>query len=329
MLGQFESRVTAVLFAFLTAPAFGQQPDIGRPPGRLVDIGGRKLHLNCTGSGSPTVVLEAGASSFALDWSLVQPAIAQAQRVCSYDRAGSGWSDFRADVETPARIVADLHAALLAAGEKPPFVMVGASAGGIYVRLYQLDHSKDVVGLVLVDPASEDRLFTMFQGQAVAIGSLTAGQLGTTLPRNGSVPIPRRSPQTGAPFDRLAPELYRIRVKLDQRLIESFPPSISADLFRESQEGQRAALARLLDSRNRPDNPMRDTPVIVLTRGQDMTNGLAENHASLARLSRNSRQNVVPDVGHEIHLFAPSVVVKAIRDVCSAAQQGRALATKL
>ena len=104
-----------------------QQVDIGPAPGRLIDIGGRKLHLSCTGRGSPTVILEAGASSFALDWSLVQPEIARAHRVCSYDRAGSGWSDRRADVETPARVVADLHAALAAAGEEPPFVMVGAS----------------------------------------------------------------------------------------------------------------------------------------------------------------------------------------------------------
>ena len=70
-----------------------QTIDIGPPPGRLVDIGGRRLHVNCTGSGLPTVVREAGASSFAIDWSLVQPEVARSTRVCSYDRAGSGWSD--------------------------------------------------------------------------------------------------------------------------------------------------------------------------------------------------------------------------------------------
>src|SRR5262245_29637078 len=89
--------------------ALAQSPDIGPPPGRLIDIGGRRLHLNCVGSGSPTVILEAGASSFALDWSLVQPEISRTLRACSYDRAGSGWSHPRVDVETPARIAADLH----------------------------------------------------------------------------------------------------------------------------------------------------------------------------------------------------------------------------
>jgi pimeloyl-ACP methyl ester carboxylesterase len=297
-----------------------QQIDIGPPPGRLVDVGGRRLHVNCTGSGSPTVVLEAGASSFAIDWSLVQPEVARTQRVCSYDRAGSGWSDARQDVETPARVVADVHAALTAAGEKPPFVMVGASAGGIYVRMYQLEHPGNVLGLVLVDPASEDRLFTMFQQQAVPIGSLTAEQLRTTLP-TGSTPIPQRTPQTGPPFDRLPPDLYQLRVKIDERLIASFPPSVSAEIVRESSEGQRAAHARLLESRSRQDNPMREVPVIVLTRGQNMGAGLAETHAALARLSKNSRHTVVAGAGHEIHLFTPAVVVQAIQDVSEAARQ--------
>ena len=298
-----------------------QQIDIGPPPGRLVDVGGgRRLHVNCTGSGSPTVVLEAGASSFAIDWSLVQPEVARTQRVCSYDRAGSGWSDPRKDVETPARIVADLHAALAAAGEKPPFVMVGASAGGMYVRLYQLEHPGNVVGLVFVDPASEDRLFTMFQQRAVTIGSLTAEQLRTTLP-TGPTPIPQRTPQTGSPFDRLPPDLYQLRVKIDQRLIASFPPSVPADIVAESSEGQRAAHARLFESRSQQDNPMSDVPVIVLTRGQNTGAGLAETHAALAGLSKNSRHTVVAGAGHEIHLFTPAVVIQAIQDVTAAATQ--------
>lgn len=78
------------------------QIEIGPPPGTLVDIGGRKLHAICSGAGSPTVVLEAGASSFAIDWSLVQPSIAKMTRVCAYDRAGHGWSDEGPDV--PAHV---------------------------------------------------------------------------------------------------------------------------------------------------------------------------------------------------------------------------------
>src|SRR5690348_11899720 len=86
--------VMALSVALCAAAALLAQPvDLGMPPGRLVDIGGRKIHMLCSGSGSPTVILEAGASAFAIDWTLVQAEIARTNRVCSYDRAGSGFSD--------------------------------------------------------------------------------------------------------------------------------------------------------------------------------------------------------------------------------------------
>jgi pimeloyl-ACP methyl ester carboxylesterase len=320
--------------ALLAGATLAAQPiDIGPAPGRLIDIGGRKLHINCTGPSEsvgrsertgPTIILEAGASSFAIDWSLVQPEIARTYRVCSYDRAGSGWSDPRPDVETPPRIVADLHAALGAAGERPPYVMVGASAGGLYVRTFQLDYPSEVIGLVLVDPASEDRLFTMYQQRAVPIASLSAEQLASTMP-TAPVPIPSRKAQTGTPFDRLPPDLYQLRIKIDQRLIASIPATISAEVVRESSEGQRAALARLAESRTRDNNPMRSVPVVVLTRGQNMGQGLAEVHAGLAHLSTNSRHEIIATSDHEIHLFTPAVVVRAIEDVAVAARERRPL----
>jgi pimeloyl-ACP methyl ester carboxylesterase len=315
------------LFAAASVQAAAQRADIGPPLGRLIDLGDRKLHVHCTGSGSPTVVLEAGASSFALDFSLVQPEIAQTNRVCSYDRAGIGWSETRPAVDTPTRVVGDLRATLFASGEKPPYVMVGASFGALYVRLYQLEHPDDVVGLVLVDPATEDRLFTLFEGKMVTIGSLTAEQLLTTLPASGAVPnrAGTRPPQTGAPFDRLPQDLYATRIRLDERLIAAQGPSVSAEIVREGAEANRAMLARLLASRTAKAAPMRNTPTVVLTRGIDMTPGIAENHAALAALSTNSRHTVVHDAGHEIHLFAPAMVVQAIRDVSVAARQGTQL----
>lgn len=311
-----------LLVALVAAPQLSaQQPDIGPPPGRLVDIGGRKLHLICSGSGLPTVVLEAGASSFAIDWTLVQSQIARTNRVCSYDRAGMGWSDPRGDVDTPARIVADLRALLVQSRERPPFVLVGASAGALYVRLYQLDYPDDVFGMVLVDPATEDRLFTMYQGQAVAIASLDAEQLRTTLPTS-AVPVPRREPQSGAPFDRLPADLYQLRLKLEQRLIASVPETVPASVVQESAEGERAALARLLESRLDPEAPIRRIPLVVLTRGQDMTLGIMENHEELARLSTNNRHSLIRESGHEIHLFAAPHVALAIGDVVTVTRRG-------
>src|SRR5215207_9030779 len=135
-------RIVFVLLALATGTGVAlraQAVDIGAPPGKIVDAGRHKIHLHCTGSGAPTVVLEAGASSFAIDWSLVQPEIAKSHRVCSYDHAGSGWSAPNPDIDDPNAVPRILRAVLSASGEKPPYLMVGASMGGVYVRLYQAE----------------------------------------------------------------------------------------------------------------------------------------------------------------------------------------------
>lgn len=306
------------------APLSAQTKDIGPAPGRLVDVGGRKLHLHCTGAGAPTVVLEAGASAFAIDWSLVQPEIARTNRVCSYDRAGHGWSDPAKAVTTPERVALDLHAALAAAGEKPPYVMVGASMGGIYVRIYQARHPDDIVGMVLVDPAHEDRLFTMYRGEGVTIASLTAEQLRSTMPSR-PVPVPRRSVQTGAPFDKLPRELYELRLAFETRLIAAIPESVSPEVVIESSEGGRAAFAELHQISAAQGHPLGDRPLVVLSRSADASKEMKEVHATAARLSSNSRHTVVEGAGHEIHLFEPPVVIQAIRDVLDAAKNGTKL----
>jgi pimeloyl-ACP methyl ester carboxylesterase len=303
-----------------------QSAQLPAPPGRLVEVNGRTLHLHCTGSGTPTVILEAGASSFAIDWSLVQPAVARSQRVCSYDRAGMGWSDRSDDVDSGRSSVSDLHALLAAAQEAPPSVMVGASRGALYVRLYQLEYPSEVVGLVLVDPATEDRLFIMYKGAIVPIAGLSAQEHATTLPTTASVPIRSRRPQTGTPFDRLPADLYDIRITLDQRLIDSLGSSMPGERARAFAESDHAMLARLLQSRSAADTPFRRVPVVVLTRGLDMTDGLADNHAALAGLSLNSRHSIVRDSGHEVPLFAPDAVIDSIRDVTAAAVKGTPVA---
>ena len=303
-----------IVFPLLFAAILSAQTGIGPPPGKLVDIGGRKMHLNCSGSGAPAVVLEAGASAFAIDWSLVQPRIARTNRVCSYDRAGMGWSDSTPDVATADRIVRDLHALLSAAGEKPPYVLVGASMGGIYARLYQIEHPDEVAGLVLVDPSSEERLFTMYHGRGVTIASLTAEQFRSLFPA-APVAVPRRKPQTGAPFDLLPPELYETRVKLDQKLIDSMPARVSHETMIESGEGERSVLARLHEFSTSKPHPLGDLPVVVLTRGVDTSADQQKVHAAIAQQSTRSRHTVVEGSGHEIHLFVPAAVVQAIGEV--------------
>ena len=320
-------RVAALLGAVsLFVAPLAAQGDIGPPPGRLVDVGGHRLHLYCTGTGAPTVVLASGASAFAIDWALVQPEVARTNRVCSYDRAGMGWSDSTGLVPTAERSVTELHTLLRAAGEKAPYVLVGASLAGLHVRLYQLRYPAEVAGLILVDPAHEDRLFTMFRGEAVAIASLSAADLLSTLPSR-PVSVPRRKPQRGTPFDELPPDLYRIRIALDERLIASVPAVVGPEIVHESAEGERAALAALREASAAKAHPLGSLPVIVLTRGVDADQGVRDVHARAAALSTNSRHTVVDGAGHEVHLFEPAVVIAAIGDVVEAVRGQRPLET--
>ncbi len=318
-------RIALPLALCAAALLLAQSVEIGSPPGRLVDIGGRRLHLHCTGSGSPTVILEAGASAFAIDWALVQPEMARTNRVCSYDRARHGWSDPGTSVQTPARVVSDLHAALQATKEKPPYVMVGASMGGIYVRIYERRYPDEVVGMVLVDPSSEERLFTMYQGKAVTIASLTAEQYRSVIP-GGPAKIPPRPPQTGAPFDRLPGELYKLRIELERRLIASDRSQpVPYEVVVESAEGERSALAELHEASRTQEHPLGKRPLVVLTRGMDSSDELKDVHSRLARISANSRHTVVANAGHEIHLFQPAAVIQAIRDVLEAIRSEKPL----
>src|SRR5689334_23107309 len=123
---------------------------------RLVDIGVRRLHLHCTGSGSPTVLTESCSSSFSIEWALVQGQVDKFTRICSYDRAGFAWSDHGPAENTVEETMDDLHRLLRTAGISGPYVLVGHSIGGMYVRAYQRRYPDEVVGLVLVDATPEE-----------------------------------------------------------------------------------------------------------------------------------------------------------------------------
>jgi pimeloyl-ACP methyl ester carboxylesterase len=318
------STLHGAILLLLTVLLGTQQVEIGSAPGRLIDIGGRRLHLHCSGSGSPMVVIEAGAGAFAIDFALVQPEISKTMRVCTYDRAGSGWSEPRSDVETPIRVIRDLKALLDAAGEKPPFVMVGASRGGVFVRLFQAEYPAEVVGFVLIDPTAEDQLFVMLQGKGVALTSLTPEQhrsMQSTLP--ATITVPSRQPQTGAPFDRLPPPLYNTRIALDRKLIASMPRTVSAEVAAESGSGDYAMLSRLSAARKANPGLLGDLPIIVLTRGRGSSPDQQAAHAEIARMSRVGRHMVVPDAYHEIHLSHPEVVVKAVNEVVTQVGEGK------
>ncbi len=143
-------------------------------PGTLYDVGGHRLHLNCSGSGSPTVVLESGLGETSAAWTRITAEVSRTTRVCAYDRAGQGWSD---DVDTPQdglAIAADLHTLLARADESGPYVLVGHSAGGPYIMTFAATYPDEVAGMVLLDSMSPYE-FTELPGFATEQSMMSRG----------------------------------------------------------------------------------------------------------------------------------------------------------
>jgi pimeloyl-ACP methyl ester carboxylesterase len=154
--------------------------DVPSPTGQMVDIGGRRLNIHCTGSGAPTVIVENGGAAFSFDWELVQPEVERFARICTYDRAGYAWSDAGQEFDTFDQSVHDLHILLRKAGIAGPYVRVGHSFGGLLVRFYQVTHPSDVVGMVLVDSSHEES-FQAVGPKAMRIPELSADQFKTLI----------------------------------------------------------------------------------------------------------------------------------------------------
>lgn len=303
-----------VLACGIVVPLAAQ--DLPPAPGKLYDVDhGRKLHLLCSGSGTPSIIFEAGASAFAIDFTLVQRELQKTQRVCSYDRAGSGWSDPLPPF-TPAKDAADLHALLQAANEPAPYVLVGASRGGLLIRGFLAAYPAEVAGLVFIDPASEERLFGMVGGRPMAIAEMTAEQMRATSPGR-PVRIPKRPVQQGVPFNLLPPDLYKQRLLLDERVIALLPETLTSEQLLAYQENERVFLASLLATR-KAGQPFGNRPTIVLSRGSDRNRDREDVQKAIAGLSTNSRHTVISDASHEIHLTHPRAVVNAVSDVLEA-----------
>src|SRR5918993_3763302 len=137
------------------------------PPGEMVDAGTHNLHINCLGEGSPTVILEAANLGMSAHWVRVQQQVAQATRVCAYDRAGLGWSERGPEPRDARQISSELHTLLEgAAGTEGPYVLVGHSYGGHYARMYAARYSEEVAGVVLVDSSHPEQFTRSPEGRA-------------------------------------------------------------------------------------------------------------------------------------------------------------------
>jgi pimeloyl-ACP methyl ester carboxylesterase len=152
--------IAATLVAGIVYEQIGRGRDRARFPqiGRSVDIGGRTLNIFCSGAGTPPVIFESGGPGPGLEWGAFQPEVSKFTQACWYDRADEGWSDPGPFPRTSNAIAKDLHELLKRAGVPPPYVLVGASFGGLNSRVYGGLYPNEVAGMVLIDSAHEDEL---------------------------------------------------------------------------------------------------------------------------------------------------------------------------
>jgi pimeloyl-ACP methyl ester carboxylesterase len=309
-----------VLSAFLLVSAAVLKAQEPAPPplGQLVDIGGRRLHIYCTGSGSPTVVTESGSSSFSIEWALVQNRVSAFTRICSYDRAGFAWSDRGPAENTVEETMDDLYLLLRAAHLQPPYVLVGHSLGGMYVRAYQRRHPEDVVGLVLVDPTPEEDAEYLYAGKSTQGILLNYDQLASVYaPYIKNPPPPLELPTAAdTPYTKLSPELQRAEVwaeRLWRSRVDMSHSWISAESWRQEFIALRAL-------RLATPHLLGDLPLIVLRRGQRTTDVLIQREAALVELSSIGKLVVAAESDHLIQLYQPDLVTQAIQDVVGQAR---------
>jgi len=335
------SAIDALTGLILILPALSQQPanrPTPRPPGRLVDVGGWRIHLNCTGEnkpGTPTVILESGSGDFSFDWGLAQPGVARFTRVCSYDRAGQAWSDLGPRPRTMKQIAYELHTALNKLGINPPYVLVGQSLGGLLVRVFEAQYAKEVAGIVLVDSAHEDtqlfmngkiqRMRELSQNRTIPPIRTSISDADKTLSSEERQQIDGFLKQIGPPkieppFNQLPPDIQELRLwalAKQQHYAADNDPYMGEE-FAELYSGRKAG-----------EFPLGDLPLIVLTRskreypdteiGKQLDEERKRMQSDLLRLSRNSKQVVAEASGHHIQLDRPTLVVDAIREVVDAA----------
>lgn len=286
-------------------------------PGVLVDIGERRIHLDCRGTGAPIVVFESGLDVYgSLSWSAVQSEVARTTRACSYDRAGILWSDRANGARDGAAIARDLHKALQAAGEQGPYVMVGHSLGGPYVMTFANQFRDDVAGVVFVDASHPDQQQRMKEAtgqkieESMAGPKLLAALAWTGLPRllAGAVGHPKAPAQASAAMSAYLPRSLRPMLDELAAIDETFA---EAGAIRSLGDRPLVVLTAAAPFR------AADLAALKLTdeQGQRMQAAWFELHDDEAAWSSRSRHIRLEDAHHYIQFERPDAVIDAIREV--------------
>ncbi len=307
-------------------------PQIPTPPGKLTTVAGHKMHLNCTGKGSPTVVVEVGIGDTSTDWVFVQDAVSKFTRICTYDRSGYAWSEPGPLPATYPQMNLELHELLAAAKEEGPFVLVGHSFGGPLVRSYTKLYPNEVAGLLLVDTIHEDQRIPIM-GKAVLLRGDAKGRAipAPRLALQPEDPKPQFGPASTEPLESPLEKLPPANQKISQWAIAQ--PNLRV-MAQSELEWSPESLALFAASPQK--GLLGARPLLVLTR----KDGGFENNLDvpaaeldeerlalqkkLAELSTNSAQRILP-CGHNMHIECPDALTDAIRSVVEAVRTHRPL----
>lgn len=285
-----------------------------RMPGELVDVGGYKMHIDCAGQGSPVVVLDAGLGDSYISWRKVQPQIAKFIRVCSYDRAGLGYSDPSPRERTSRVFAEELHSLLHNAGIAGPVILVGHSMGGYDVRLFASLYRNEAAGMVLVD-ASHPEQRKRFPS---ALNDLDAGWVRDEEFLEFTMPfgIPRLLGFCDHDVVPRAADCNFHSVREGVAELKAFPASAT----QTATTGSLGEMPLTVLSHD-PNTPQPDLPEDLVKPTND---AWQQMQTELAQLSTRGRQVIARNSGHYIQLDRPDLVIAAVRDMVDQVRQDSA-----
>jgi pimeloyl-ACP methyl ester carboxylesterase len=299
------------------------------PIGQMVDVGGYSLHIHCegeSGAGQPTVVIDAGSGSVGLMWTLVQSEVAKTVRICTYDRAGLGWSEPSPAPRTASLVVDELHTLLANAKIEGPYVLVGHSLGGIFVRLYQTKYPDEVAGLILVDSADGElekymagTNYMQMMHQFIGI-SRALSETGLIKVYTGATAL-FSEPHSG--YEALPGHVAQTLQAMDLKTTEAGATEV-------------AALPAIWEEGRSRKTHLGNLPLTVIVHGycdscskdlqelEKEEKGWLELQKHLASLSTNSTLVQADlETGHNIQIDQPQIIVEAIHTMVEQTQQAR------